>query len=94
MDGKILMSNLKEANLEWENAKRTLAEAKKRLLTAENNVINLKINRDNTVEALRLHEATTQQFDLVDHERHAEIDDFRNRFPELCEMADARDKAK
>ena len=94
MDGKNLMIKLEEATLEWENAKRTLAEAKKKLLTAENNVINSKLNRDLVKESLRMHLATTQRFDLVDHERAEEINDFRNRFPELCHMADARDKGK
>lgn len=88
------MFKFEEANLEWENAKRALAEAKKKLLTAENNVINCKINRDNMKESLRQHLASTHQFDLVDHERTVEINDFRNRFPELCDMANSRDKAK
>jgi hypothetical protein len=94
MEEKTLMFNLEEATLEWENAKRVLSEAKKKLVTAENAVINSKINRDRTVEALRMHRATTQQFDLVAHERNEEIADFKSRFPELCGMAHDRDVSK
>lgn len=91
MDEKNLMYKLEEATLEWENAKRILAEAKKKLVIAEDRVVFSKIIRDRTVETLRMHRVTTQQFDLVEHERNKEIEDFRNKFPELCDMAHDRD---
>lgn len=87
-----LIDKLAEADREVTDAKKALAEAKKRWTDTETNLISAKINRDRIRESLRVHRSITPRYepDL----RDLDIERFRKDNPELCEWARERDRIK
>ncbi len=91
---KELVDKLAEAEREVVDAKKALAEAKKRWTDAETDLISAKITRDRIKEELRVYRKTTPKYDP--DQRDLDIERFRKDNPELCEWARQRDidKAK
>ncbi len=89
---KELVDKLAEAEKELHNAKRALAEAKKRWTDAETNVISAKLNRDRIKEELYEYHRTTPKYEP--DQRDLDIEKFRKDNPEICEWARERDAKK
>lgn len=87
-----LINKLAEADREVIDAKKALAEAKKRWTDAETNLISAKINRDRIKEDLRVYRRITVRHDP--DARDLEIERFRQDNPELVEWARQRDGIK
>lgn len=87
-----LLDKLSDADREVQEAKRALLEAKKRWTDAETALIGATIHRDRVQEALRVHRNTTPKKELSPNKK--EVEAFRQKFPELCAEALARDLAK
>jgi hypothetical protein len=86
-----ILAQLVEAEREYQDAKRILAEAKKRWLHAETEVINTSLAKERILENLRVHRNTTPQPDTS--LRTQEIKYFQEKYPELCAEAFERDMA-
>jgi hypothetical protein len=67
-----LLSEIKEANTELQNARMAFAEAKRRLIDAESNVINAKLHVEKLTEELRVIRVREvipdERYDLYDDE--------------------------
>jgi hypothetical protein len=87
-----LINNLEEADREVVDAKKVLAEAKKRWTDAETDLIGAKINRDRAKETLRVYRNVTPKCDP--DQRDLELERFRAEHPELVEFARQRDEDK
>lgn len=87
-----LLQQLKEAEDELHHAKRKVREVKSQLLDAETNLINAKLHRDRVKEALRVHLATTPKYEPT--KRDEDIEQFREKHPELVAWARQRDFEK
>lgn len=87
-----LIKQLAEVEQAWQHAKKRLAAAKKLLTDSETQIIELSIEKDRLIEALRVHRNTTiiQPVSL----RQLEIERFRKDYPEVCALVKDRDEAK
>jgi hypothetical protein len=92
MNEQELLAQLAEVDLNWLEAKRKLAQAKKMWTDTETEIIELKLKRDNLTEALRVFRKTDpiQPPSL----RDLEIERFRKDNPEVCALAKERDSVK
>ena len=87
-----LLSKLAEAEKELNDARNSLADAKKKWTAAETNVISAKIHRDRVKEELRVHRNTTPRFDPTPQD--LDLERFRASYPELMEWIRERDAKK
>ena len=87
-----LIDKLADADREVVDAKKALAEAKKRWTDAETDLISAKISRDRIKEQLRVHRNVTVKYDP--DQRDLELERFRKDNPELVEWARQRDEDK
>ena len=87
-----LLNKIKEIEQEYSLAKKRLADAKKKWLDEETNLINNKITLDKLKESLRILRNSTPSLELESRER--EIERFRKAHPELCQFALERDLKK
>lgn len=87
-----LIKKLAEADREVVDAKKALAEAKKRWTDAETDLITAKITRERIKEELRVYRNVTVRYDPDG--RDLEIERFRKDNPELVEWARQRDQRK
>lgn len=89
MTEKQLLDKLAELEKELHDYRRILADAKRKVLDAESNVISAKLHWDRVKEELRVHRNTVPRHDPTPQDK--EIEAFREKFPELCELARDRD---
>lgn len=87
-----LLSKLAEAEKELNDARNSLADAKRKWTAAETNVISAKIHRDRVKEELRVHRNTTPRFDPTPQD--LDLERFRSSHPELMEWIRERDSKK
>lgn len=85
-----LILQLSEAERDYAEAKRLLATAKKLWTEAETKMINGKLHKERVQEAIRVFHATTYKKEHGSREK--EIKAFREKYPDLCEMAAQRDR--
>jgi hypothetical protein len=87
-----LLSSLAEAEKELNDARNSLAEAKRKWTAAETNVISAKLHRDRVKEELRVHRNTVPKYDPSPED--LELERFRTSHPELMEWIRERDSKK
>ena len=87
-----LMEDLKNADLSWKNAKIKLSRANKVVTDIESDMVEIKLRKDNLIEALRVFRLRSPIQPLTLHE--LEIERFRKNNPEICKFAKDRDAAK
>jgi hypothetical protein len=87
-----LMQEILEVEKELVISKAKLAEANRKWLERETEVISIKIKLDNLKEALRVNRDTYAG--ITFEKRDLEVEEFRQRNPEVCEMARQRDEDK
>lgn len=85
-----LLMQIDAAEHDRQLALKKIAVLKKQLMERESELIESSITKERAQEALQLLIASTPVVEYS--ERDSEIDDFRTRFSELCQMAEARDK--
>lgn len=89
MTEKEILAKLAEAEKELHDCRRVLADAKRRTLDAESDVISAKLHWDRVKEELRVHRNTVPRNDPTPQDN--EIQAFRDKYPELCAEARERD---
>lgn len=87
-----IINRLADAEREVVDAKKALAEAKRRWTDAETDLISAKIARDRIKEELRVHRKTTPRYEPS--LRDLDIKRFQEDHPELCKWARERDGIK
>lgn len=81
-----IKKRLKDAENDYQLAQISIIKIKKLLIDSETKLIGAKINKEKATEELRIFYATTYipEFD----QRDKEIQDFREKYPELCKKKD------
>jgi hypothetical protein len=87
-----ILTKLVEAERELQDARNSLADARRRWTAAETDVISAKIHRDRVKEELRVHLVTTPKYE-PDY-RDLDLERFRTDHPELMEWIRERDEKK
>ena len=87
-----ILQELEEVELDLKDAKRKLAVVKKLWMNEETKIIDLKLHKDNLIEALRVFKniSPIQPLSI----RDLEIERFRKDNPEVCAFAKERDELK
>lgn len=73
-------------------SKKKIAHLKTQLSDRESELIEASLIKENLIEELRRHQDRTTSMENTD--KKDEVADFRQRFPELCQMAKERDEVK
>lgn len=89
-----ILERLVVAQGEYEQAQKSLARAKKIVITAETEAVNCKIVLDQIKEELRVHRATIPSTHPEISQRELEIEKFRQDNPEIVAFAKERDLGK
>jgi hypothetical protein len=90
MTQKNLLDQLADAEQEYQTAKNKLSKAKAALVAMETIVIEKKIKLDTLQQQVREMRDTTPGYVVVEL-REREIEEFRQRYPQLVEEARMRD---
>jgi len=94
MNEKELLQEIAVAEQEYQDAKKALAEAKRKWVDAETEVIHAKLKKERLVEELRINRNTVPPETPVMEQRELDIERFRQDHPELVEWARQRDGIK
>jgi hypothetical protein len=85
-----IIEKLALADKEVQDAKKALADARRRWTDAETNLISAKLHWERTKEELRVHRNTVPRSDPS--RRDQEVEQFRKDNPEIVQWARERDK--
>jgi hypothetical protein len=85
-----ILEQISTAEIDYQQAKHLLVEAKKRVSEIETTVIEVKLRFERSVELLRQHRNSHVQPEII--LRDQEIERFRLDHPELVAMAKQRDQ--
>ena len=86
-----LLTALAEAEKDYADAKKVVAQCKKQCIDAETKLIEAKLNKEKLEEALRIDKNTVPSLTPEMSAREKEIEQFRQNNPEVVEFARQRD---